>query len=407
MYGTLARMKPRKLTKSIANLQARDLRGLAQLATEATLGFSFITERVHQSVLATLGVAAGKSAGRTRGITGLVYFSINKLTKLVGHGVRLSLSGIELFSSSGDKTGASEGSESRHRQTALAMINGVLGDHLVKTGNPLAIPMSLRHQGKKLDANATSTIPDATGKIAIFVHGLCLNNQHWQPGSNSGHAEALALEMNYTPVFARYNSGLPIALNGRELSIHLEELVAHWPVPIEELSIVAHSMGGLVTRHAVHSAIAGKLGWSGRLQKIVFLGTPHHGAPLEQAGGWVDSILGSNDYSLPFASLSRLRSAGITDLRHGYGQQSLPLPNGVSCYTIAAATADRRGPLADRLTGDGLVPLNSALGEYTDPLQSLLFPPTAQWIAYNTGHIELLKSPAVTRKLVEWLGEKR
>lgn len=396
-------MTPRNVTKTIANLQARDIRGLTQLATEAAIGVSGITEGVHQSVLGTMGVAAGKPAGRTSGITGLVYRGINSLTKLVGHGVGVSLSGLELLSNAGQKNGASEGSESRHRQTALALINGVLGDHLVATNNPLATSMSLRQQGKKLDANTISSLTETTGKIVVFVHGLCMNDQHWQPGAGGGHVEALASELDYTPVFVRYNSGLPIARNGRELSIHLEELVAHWPVPIEELSIVAHSMGGLVSRHAVHSANQGKLIWPGSLQKIVFLGTPHHGAPLERAGGWVDAILSSNDYSLPFTSLGRIRSAGITDLRHGYDQDALPLPQGVSCYTIAAATAAQRGPLADRLTGDGLVPLNSALGEHSDPLKALIFPSTAQWIAYNTGHIELLKSPVVTRKLLEWL----
>jgi pimeloyl-ACP methyl ester carboxylesterase len=396
-------MSPKRVAKTIANLNAKDMRGLAQLATEATIGVSGITEGVHQSVLGTLGVAADKSAERTSGLTGMVYRGINKLTMLVGHGVGVSLSGIELFS----KTDANKDSESRHRQTALAMINGVLGDHLVETKNPLATPMSLRHQGNKLDAQTIPSIPGATTKIVLFVHGLCMTDQHWQPGSKDGHAEALAKEMGYTPVFVRYNSGLPIVRNGRELSIHLEELVSHWPVPVKEISIVAHSMGGLVSRHAVDRAIKNKLDWSRALHTMVFLGTPHQGAPLEKAGGWVDAMLGSNDYSLPFSSLSKLRSAGITDLRHGYGQQDLPLPQNVSCYTIAATTAAKRGLLADQLTGDGLVPLNSALGIHSDPGQSLSFPATGHWIVYSTGHIELLKSEAVTRKLMEWLAQKR
>lgn len=400
-------MSPRKIAKTLADLNARDIRGLSQLATDAALGVTLMTEGVHQSVLGTMGGAAGKSAGRTSGVTGLVYQGINRLTRIVGHGVGVSLSGLELLSNSARKAGLGEDPESRHRQTALAMINGIVGDHLVETGNPLATPMSLRHQGKVLDANATSSISRATGKIALFVHGLCMNDQHWQPGSASGHAEALALGMGYTPVYLRYNSGLPIARNGRELSIHLEELVAHWPVPIEEISIVAHSMGGLVTRHTVHSAIEGNLNWPNRLRKIVFLGTPHHGSPLERAGSWADAVLGSNAYSLPFAAVGRLRSTGITDLRHGYGQQDLPLPEGIACYTFAATTAARRGLLADRLTGDGLVPLNSALGEHSKPHRALPFAPTARWVAYSMGHVELLKSPAVTHKLVEWLGEDR
>ena len=57
--------------------------------------------------------------------------------------------------------------------------------------------------------------------------------------------------------------------------------------------------------------------WPARLDDLVFLGTPHHGAPLERAGNWVDLLLGATPYAAPFARLGKLRSAGITDLRHG------------------------------------------------------------------------------------------
>jgi len=120
-------------------------------------------------------------------------------------------------------------------------------------------------------------------------------------------------------------------------------------------------------------------------------------------------ILSSTAYSAPFAKLGKLRSAGITDLRYGHvleeggQQQNLPLPEGVACYAVAATLAPKRGALADRLVGDGLVPLNSALGHHDDPRRSLLFPDSSRWIAYRTGHMELLTSPAVADQLVQWL----
>jgi hypothetical protein len=156
------------------------------------------------------------------------------------------------------------------------------------------------------------------------------------------------------------------------------------------------------------------------LKNIIFLGTPHHGAPLERAGNWVDVLLGSTPYSKPFAKLAQLRSCGITDLRYGHvadedwqghdrfrkqadSRQSLPLPENVACFTIAATTAAQRSLLAERLIGDGLVPLPSALGQHADAKHRLKFAKNSQWTAYKTNHMQLLSSPQVTRQMVAWL----
>ena len=40
----------------------------------------------------------------------------------------------------------------------------------------------------------------------------------------------------------------PVADNGQRLSEVLQDLVVHWPVPVQSLRIVAHSMGGLAVR---------------------------------------------------------------------------------------------------------------------------------------------------------------
>ena len=81
----------------------------------------------------------------------------------------------------------------------------------------------------------------------------------------------------------------------------------------------------------------------------------------------------------------------------------MPLPEGVACYAVAATLAPRRGALADRLIGDGLVPLHSALGQHDERRRNLAFAKDAQWIAYRTNHMELLNSPAVTQHLLHWL----
>ncbi len=308
----------------------------------------------------------------------------------------------------------------------LAALNGVMGERLLAGNKPLATSMTLHCQGEALDWQALPPRLAVTGKVLLLIHGLSMNDLQWRtwhaagPAQDMGHGAALAAQLGCTPVYLRYHTGLHISQNGHELSSQLEQLVMHWPVPIDELTVVAHCMGGLVIRSAVHYGRQGALRWPARLNNIVFLGTPHHGAPLEQAGNWIDVILGRAPLSGPFIRPARMRSAGITDLRYGHlldidwlgqdrfrprteSREAVPLPEGVACYTVAATTAGKRGTLADHLAGDGLVPLNSALGQHDDPRRSLAFAKTSQWIAYRTKHMALLGSPAVTRQLLRWL----
>ncbi|NDP38626.1 MAG: alpha/beta hydrolase [Rhodoferax sp.] len=401
------------------HLHASDLRGVAQLATQATLGVARIAEGVHQSVWSSLGVPGGKTPGKTRGVTGLVYKSVHGVTRLVGKGVDTLLARLQPALDSA--TDAPAGSP--QRAAVLAALNGVMGDHLLETHSPFALPMTLRYQGEALNWQALPPMPNATGKVLLLIHGLCMNDLQWhtqQGGQVVDHGATLATKLGYTPVHLRYNTGLHTSQNGHALAALLEQLLAHWPTPIKEITVLAHSMGGLLIRSAFHYAQQAGLHWPGRLKNIVFLGTPHHGAPLERAGNWVDSILASTPYSAPLAKLGHLRSAGITDLRWGNvldvdwqghdrfqrkpdDRQPLPLPDGVACYFVAATAAAKRSALADRLIGDGLVPLHSALGQHDDPKRTLSFAKTSQWIVYRTSHMALLSSPEVTEKIVQWL----
>ncbi len=352
-------------------------------------------------------------------ITGLVYKSIQEVALRVGMGVDAVLAGLQALFEWDEETrpGTPE------REAILAALNGVMGDHLLASNNPFATPMTLRYQDEVLNWQDPSPLPAASGKVMLLIHGLCMNDlqRHaLHQGHRVEHGEVLASTLDYTPIYLRYNSGLHISQNGRELSTRLEQLVMHWPAAIEQLTVVAHSMGGLLIRSACHYAKQEGLTWPGHLKNIVFLGTPHHGTPLERAGNWVNTILGSTPYTRPFTALGQLRSAGITDLRYGHvldedwhghdrfkskpdKRQLVPLPEGVACYTVAATVAAGRSALANRLIGDGLVPLHSALGHHDDAQRKLHFSETSQWIAYRMNHLELLSSPDVSRQIVQWL----
>ena len=348
-----------------------------------------------------------------------MYQSIQGITGLVGRSLSSALTRLEPLLQRLE----GQGDASPERAAIIAALNGVMGDRLQASGNPLALPMTLSYQelpaqsGQGLEVNLVSK------KLLLVIHGLCMNDAQWTTEHASGPinpAETLAHALGYTPVYLRYNSGLHVSQNGRLLAARLEDLVNGWPNAVQDISALTHSMGGLVMRSALYYAQQDGLTWPGLLKNMVFLGTPHHGAPLERAGNWVDEILGSTPYSRPFAKLGQLRSAGVTDLRYGHlldvdwqdhdrfrrrpdSRQPVPLPNGVRCFAVAATTAPKRGTLADQLLGDGLVPLHSALGQHEDPARCLRFAPEHQHILYRTHHLQLLSSPEVTRQLLQWL----
>jgi len=411
--------KPPSPLKALQHLRPSDLRGVAQLATQATRGVTRIAEGVHQSVWSSMGVS-GSAPEKTGGVTGFVYRTVHGVTELVGKGLQAGLTKLEPLLA----TVMDAPPETPQREAVLAALNGVMGDRLAESYNPLATPMTLRYQGRALLWGSAPQLPGATNKVALLIHGLCMNDLQWHSQADDGtpvdHGATLAA-LGYTPVYVRYNTGLHTSENGHLLAQQLEQMVAHWPVALQEITVVAHSMGGLITRSAVHSASqAPTPRWLPLLKSIVFLGTPHHGAPLERAGNWVDTVLGSTPFTKPLARLGKLRSAGITDLRYGHvvdadwhghdrfhrkpdSRKPLPLPEGIACFTVAATVAGERSALAERLIGDGLVPLDSALGKHDDPKRTLVFAKSSQCVMYRLNHMELLSSPKVSQKLVEWL----
>ncbi len=412
-------------TAAEAASKARDLRGAARLATEATTGLTDLVEAVHARIAGVPGFKATDD-GRTRGITGLVYKTIRGVTKLVGGSIDTLLDVLAPDLAARPGAGAAA-LPSPEREAIVAALNGVLGDHLAKTANPLAIQMAFRHAGRALplerDALAAA-LPDAGEKVLVLMHGLCMNDLQWRraaPGGGShDHGAALAEALGFTAVYLHYDSGLHVSTNGRALANQLERLLDEWPRPIARFAVVAHSMGGLLTRSALYYGRAAGQHWPDRLDDFVGMGVPHHGAPLERAGQGIHLLLDATPYAGPFGRLAKLRSAGITDLRHGNvidedwvggdrferstdRRVVVPLPAGPRCYAIAATTGAKEGDLKDSLLGDGLVPLASALGKHRIARRTLKFLPEHQRTFAQTNHMQLLSSPEVFDQLRRWL----
>lgn len=394
------------------HLHASDLQGLARLCVRGVTETTALVENLHAVISPMPARREADARLRTRGITGLVYRSIHGVTGLVGGTLDRTLG----FAA--ERVGTRECTAARRR--ALAVLNGVLGDQLAADDNPLAIEMAL------LGANSEARHPASSGeRVAIFLHGLCMDERCWQPSAASDRAsdlpEALAAG-GWSVEHVRYNTGRHVHQNGRDFERLLARRFEEAEEPPREIALVGHSMGGLVARSAMHQALDHGSAWIETSSlRLVCIGTPHHGSPVERAGHGIDRLLGISRYSAPFARLGKMRSAGITDLRHGnvlradaghedrfhpVGDSRNPtrVPAQASCFAVAA-TLDRDPESArSRYVGDGWVPVPSALGRHVDPRLNLPFEPEQTMVVPETGHIELLHHPEVVRAVGRWLG---
>jgi pimeloyl-ACP methyl ester carboxylesterase len=391
-----------------------DLHGAARLAADATVAVTDIVEAMHEAAIRLPLVTKSLPTSRVGGIPGLAYSSVRGIAGLVGGGIELALKPLLPLLAATDS--------SPQRDAVIGVLNGVVGDHLAETDNSLAVPMEFRRSGKALplERRALATaLPQTSPRIAVFVHGLCGTDGQWKGGAVD-YAARLERELGFTPVYLCYNSGRHISSNGRDFALSLDTFLAEWPVPVEELLLVGHSMGGLVARSALHYGTVLELSWPAKLRRIAFLGTPHHGAPLERGGHWFEVVMGTIPYAAPLSRLGRLRSAGITDLRHGnivdqdrnrvgrfdsaHDTRCVPgLPRHVECVAVAATMGERRGDARDRLVGDGLVPVASALGHHRKPEFALGVEESRCLVVHRTHHMALLGHPAVADFLVEWI----
>ncbi len=402
------------MSLNISNI-SKDLRGAGSLTVDAIKGITDITESLHQAIISFGGILGGANQSHTNGITGVVYKNIRNVTQLVGSGIDAVLDSLvpkEDYSDNNDV--------SPSREAIVSALNGVLGDHLVKRDNPLAIKMQLRSKGKPLNRkDIFKAIEKSDGKVAIMVHGLCMNDLQWNRNGHD-HGEALARDLGYLPLYLHYNTGLHISENGKKFSDILETVISPNSSNQVKLVIIGHSMGGLVSKSGCYYGKKSGHKWLNHLDKLIFLGTPHHGAPLAKAGSWIDNILELNPYSSPFAKLVKIRSCGLTDLCYGNvvdddwkgrdrfslsrdRRNALPLPEGIDCYSIAVTTFKEPYNCGADLAGDGLVTLSSALGYHRKKEFNLLFPKQNKWIGSNINHIDILNNHHVYRVIKNYI----
>lgn len=322
----------------------------------------------------------------------------------------------------------------RHEE-ALAVVNGAFGDVLADQGSPLAIPMTLRSDTQVLAVDRRElchAVPAATSRIALLVHGLMSTESVWGfPGDpHTTYGSLLARDHDVTPVWVRYNTGRHISTNGWELASLVHQLVAAWPVPVKDITLIGHSMGGLVIRSACHYASATKpwsgfglfrRSWTTKVRRVVLIGVPNTGAPLEVLANLTSAVL----WALPIPATRLVglgldaRSAGIKDLRFGAitdedwleqdpDARERPLPHRVeplrrAAYLVMAGslTTDPDHPLG-RAIGDVLVTPSSASGTVDPTTHAELFPGCTVRVFPKVNHVALVNRPEVYQAIHEW-----
>jgi pimeloyl-ACP methyl ester carboxylesterase len=340
-----------------------DVIAAAQLASLTTKDVIDMAEQMHVSVLQKLPTPNWLMYS-----TRFVYSGIKALP-LAAHAALKPLA--QYVHSTDIRDNSNHTSE---RLAVIAALNGVFGDQFKENHNPLAIPMqlikpSIEHHSLKL----------------LFIHGLCMDNRSW----DKAHTENLATEIGADVWQLKYNTGLPIKLNGQQL----DELLNIELQGDQSLIIIGHSMGGLVALNALISSLKSNHNWYSQTQALTTLGTPFAGAPLAHWGHWVEEQLSAFSFTLPLTVLTKRRSQGIHDLRHGF-EDDLPRNFNIPTYCIAGHIDTKSHKAINEVVGDGLVTEQSALA-----MPSVIH----TWVAENIGHLKLQKSNLVYEQLKKWL----
>ena len=344
------------------------LRGALQLAGASVELATGIAHDMHRAIAdMPLGLAARTPAGELArathdGVRDGVYACVRGLSRLVFGALDQAL----------EHLGPAIPPPPPLPGPLLGVLHGVAGDHLARERSPMCSPMQLRHHGRPLPitrAALGAALPAARARVVVMVHGLAADESCWQRGSARAwgregldYGQLLAARCGVTPLYLRYNSGLPIADNGRALAALLNDVIAAYPVEVRELVLLGHSMGGLVVRSACQRGLAAGAPWTGRVREVICLGAPHRGAVLEKLGAAAVVGLAAIPVTAPIARAIDLRSAGIKDLRRCIARDDerpgAALPNARYHY-LAGTLGGPNNPLAWAF-GDGLVRVASA-----------------------------------------------
>ncbi|MGA8721401.1 MAG: alpha/beta hydrolase, partial [Solirubrobacteraceae bacterium] len=308
----------------------------------------------------------------------------------------------------------------------VSALNGAFGDTLERRGNALALTTTFRRRGRDLELTPESladAYPNAKPRLAVFIHGLCETDDAWKLGAarHVPYGHRMEIELGYSPLYLRYNTGRHISESGRDLAEQLERLIAAWPTRVDEVVLIGHSMGGLVARSACHYGAGSNC--VGKVHHVVTLGTPHQGAPLEQVTNAATAALARLPETRPLARALNLRSSGIKDLRYGYlvdecwldqncdafvrnTSREIPFLPTARHYFICATLSREADAPVGRILGDLLV-LQPSAWAHPGRGKRLQFAVENYYHLGGANHFDLLNHPAIYAQIRRCLQSQR
>ncbi|MEN8233592.1 MAG: alpha/beta hydrolase [Actinomycetota bacterium] len=307
--------------------------------------------------------------------------------------------------------------EQGRADSVQAFVNGLWGDALGRHRDRVEIQMAIRDSGGApviVGPELAAAFPSVTGRLVVLVHGLVETERCWHgTETEPGLAQALEAHAALTPVSIRYNSGLRVSDNGSRLASLLEEVHSEWPVPVESIALVGHSMGGLIARSACEAGRTAGHRWIEDVGDIVTVGAPHQGSPLEKLANASAWGLGVAPETRPLSDFVNGRSVGIKDLRFGaiveddwsgVDPDALlrdtvgdhPLPSGIDHHFVAGVvTSDPSHPVGVAV-GDLVVRAGSGSGgPHLEPRNLV--------VVGGKNHFDLLHDPDVVDSVLGWL----
>ena len=405
----------------------------AGYAPALNAGFQATTDSVQQMHTAIAGTAF-EALLRLPGLT-LPTRIVQGIHDAITHGVYAAVrhgGGAALAAAGGAERLVSDPDPDRtpgaKEQAVRSALNGVFGDALSASANPLAIQMGLHAAGRPV-AVTPLALQGLRARVVLFIHGLACDERSWdgRPSAWEGSAWSgvmapaasavayqygalLERELPVSAIYLRYNTGLAIDANARSLADLIEQLLAAAP-QVQDIVLIGHSMGGLVARRAHDMAAAAGMAWPRCAPMLICLGSPHEGAPLEQLGALAAAALSLTDTTRPLARIANARSTGIKDLRHGLkkmdSSRGLKGKRGASLQPLALklvfgslgdeGDATAMGALIAQVLGDGLVqPPSAAASQLDGNVERCAVP--------GLGHMALLSHPRVYAFIRRWLG---
>jgi pimeloyl-ACP methyl ester carboxylesterase len=408
-------------------MRADEARGLSQLARVGLRGGTSRVFEVHRGITDRAFKAVGPVGTPVRVVhDALTGFTYSAVRAALGVGARAAGLVAEARVGGEDLDSAPAG------RVALAILNGAHGDLVQREAPALSMGMTVRVGGRAVPIEPgalRAAFPDAGDRLAVFLHGLTETESSWCRHAERHHGRSdvdygsqLHDDLGLTPVYLRYNTGLHISDNGRSLDALLGALVDAWPVPVQDVVLIGHSMGGLVARSALHQAGGGTPEahpWTALVRDTFTLGSPHLGAPLERGVHRLVGVLDRLPETRPLARLLSLRSVGIKDLRRGTlveadwtgrdldaltpGEHThVPLLDGARHFVVLGTVSrNPSGPIAE-LLGDVMVQPRSAIGDTGDD-DRLAFPPDHVHRVGGLNHLDLLNHPLIYQRIHDWL----